>query len=114
MKKSICILCFSFGLFSTFLISCKKEQKPTVDCFPNRATYRQIVNKPASIRQLPSGAFYIIEQGAFDTRLNPCNLSKDFQVDNLDVKLSGEVKITVQGGPGPCCTEDFVILKITR
>ena len=114
MNKAINFLCLSLVLSSTFLVSCKKEKKPTVNCFPNRTTYRQIVNMPASVRQLPGGTFYIIEQGSFDLRLNPCNLPKDFQVDNLDVKLSGDVKTTIQGGPGPCCSEDFVILKITR
>lgn len=102
------------ALFTMSLYSCKKDNNKTDDCFPNETTYRQIVNKQATIRKLPSGLFYIVEQGTIDTKLNPCNLTTDFQVDNLQVTISGDVKATIQGGPGPCCTENLVITKITR
>ena len=58
--------------------------------------------------------FYIIEEGTIDTRLNPCILDKEFQQNNLKVKISGEVKLTIQGGPSPCCLENFVITKISK
>ena len=97
-----------------FLYSCKKDNNKIDDCFPNSTTSRQILNKPATIKQQPGGLFYIVEQGTIDTKLNPCNLTPEFQVDNLLVIISGDVKATVQGGPGPCCTENFVITKIAR
>lgn len=114
MKKTICILSLTVGLCSLLFQSCKKDDTKPIDCFPSADTYRQIVDKPATVRQQPSGTFYIVEQGTIDTKLNPCNLPADFQVDNLQVTISGGVKTTIQGGPGPCCTENFVITKITR
>jgi hypothetical protein len=111
MTKIICILILIVGIA---FISCKKDSTETNDCFPNSTTARQIVNKPATVKQQAGGLFYIIEHGTIDTKLNPCNLATEFKVNNLQVTISGDVKVTVQGGPGPCCTDDFVIKKITR
>lgn len=111
MTKIICTIILIVGIA---FISCEKDSRKTNDCFPNSTTARQIVNKLATVRQQPGGLFYIIEQGSIDTKLNPCNLANEFQVDNLQVTISGDVKATLQGGPGPCCTDDFVITKITR
>ena len=112
MKNYYWVLTISIGLTS-FFQSCKKNVSSTVDCFPNDITTRQITNKQATIK-LTNGQFYIVEQGTIDTKLNPCNLTQEFRVDNLQVTISGDVKATVQGGPAPCCTDNFVISKITR
>lgn len=112
MKNYYWVLTISIGLTS-FFQSCKKNNSSTVDCFPNDITTRQITNKQATIK-LTNGQFYIVEQGTIDTKLNPCNLTQEFRVDNLQVTISGDVKATVQGGPAPCCTDNFVIVKITR
>ena len=93
--------------------SCKKNDTLKTECFPNDITTRTIVDKQAVIK-LVDGKFYIVEQEAIDTKLIPCNLTQDFQVDNLQVTISGDVKATLQGGPGPCCSENFVISKIIR
>jgi|GEM_PF-2011081 len=114
MKKIICILPLTIGLCSLLFQSCKKDNTKPTDCFSKADSYRQIVDKPATVRQQPGGTFFIVEQGTVNTRLNPCNLPTDFQVDNLQVTISGDVKATMQGGPGPCCTEILVITKITR
>ena len=113
MKKTIFIPLF-VGLICFLSNSCKKDNSKKNDCLPTAPTYRQIINKPATIRQQPGGTFYIVEQGTIDGQLIPCNLTADFQIDNLLVTISGDVKATVQGGPGPCCKENFVITKITR
>lgn len=105
---------FVLGLCSTFLCSCKKQEKITTDCFSDVTTVRQIINKPATIRMQPNGNFFIIEQGTIDTKLNPCNLPADFQIDNLNVTLSGNVKFTILNGTFACCTENFVVTKISR
>lgn len=112
MTNKIYTLPFVIG--SLLISSCKKDKAQTNDCFPNATTSRQIINKPATIKQQSAGVFYIVEQGTIDTKLNPCNLTPEFQIDNLLVTISGDVKATVQGGPGPCCTDNFVITKITR
>ena len=102
-------------LFSVLFITCKKQEKNnTSACGSNELTSRVINNKPATIKQLATGLFIIIEQGTIDVTLNPCNLSNEFKIDNLNVKISGEVKNTPQIGPAPCCTNNFVITAITR
>lgn len=93
--------------------SCKKDNKAIADCFAGAATIRQITNKQAVIK-LVDRQFYIVEKAAIDTKLNPCNLVQAFQVADLKVTISGEVKAAVTNGIGPCCTENFVITKITR
>jgi len=80
-------------------------------CYSDAITTRTILNKPATIR-LQSGQYFIVEQGTIDTKLLPCNLSAEFQIDNLPVTISGEVKATAQNAFYPCCIEHFIILKI--
>ena len=112
MKKYITFLSILLGLIILFH-SCKKNDESKTGCFLNDTTARQIINKQASIK-LSNGQFYIVEQGTIDTKLIPCNLTQEFQVDNLQVTISGDIKATVQGGPAPCCSENFVITKIVR
>ena len=57
---------------------------------------------------------YIIEQGYIDSKLIPCNLPMEFYQNDLQIVISGDVKSTIQGGPGSCCNENFVITKISR
>lgn len=96
-----------------FISACKKDKVKTNDCLPDTVAARQILNKRATVQKQPNGLYYLIEQGTIDTKLNPCNLPPDFQIDNLTVTITGEVKLTTQGGPGPCCTDDFVIFMIS-
>jgi hypothetical protein len=105
-----------FFILITIVISCKKEEKKwTPDCFYNAITVRQISNKQAVIKVTATiYGVYIIEQGSIDTKLIPCNLPMEFIQGDLQVIISGDVKATPQGGPGPCCTENFVITKISR
>lgn len=96
------------------LCACKKQSRSsTDDCFPDTSTARYVTNGSAVVSEV-SGEFYLIEQGTIDTRLRPCNLPDDFKTNGLAVKISGEVKSTYQSGVGPCCTENFVITKISR
>jgi hypothetical protein len=74
---------------------------------------KAISNNKAAIR-LEGGQFYIIEQGTIDSKLRPCNLPKEFQVHDLPVTVSGEVKLTQYNGGMPCCTDNFEITKIIR
>ncbi|ANE51676.1 hypothetical protein SY85_15375 [Flavisolibacter tropicus] len=97
----------------TFASSCKKDNHTSPDCLPDTPTYRQVNNRSATIISA-SGEFYILEQGTIDTKLKPCNLPNEFQVNNLQVTISGNVKQTTQGNSQPCCIENFVITRITR
>jgi len=97
----------------TVIFSCKKDNNSNAGCFPNTPTVRQIMNGQATIKEI-SSKFYIVEEGSIDTKLNPCSLPTEYKVDNLQVTISGDVKSKLQGGSEPCCTENFVITKISR
>ncbi len=108
------IFILPFLMLFCSIVSCKKSNDTTTkDCFVNSITLRTILNKQARVIKQGT-AFYIIEQGTFDTKLNPCNLADEYKRENLIVSITGEVKATIQGGPNPCCTEDFYILKISK
>lgn len=100
-------------LLNTLFISCKKENNGNADCNSNASTIREITDQQATVI-LDGGKFFIIEKGTIDTRLIPCNLEKDFQMPNLQVTISGDVKATTKPVNGPCCTENFVINKIAK
>jgi hypothetical protein len=94
--------------------NCKKETGTLItDCFPNDATARQIINRSAVVTVI-GGQAYLVEQGAIDTRLKPCNLPDSLAIQNLAVIVSGAVKATVQQPGTPCCTDNFVITAIRR
>ena len=112
MRHSLTFIAF---VLVTTIISCKKDNNTNTDtdCFPNTTTVRQITNAQATVKAA-AGKFYIIEQGSIDTKLNPCNLAQEFQIDNLQVTISGDVKTTSYAVGEPCCTDNFVITKITK
>jgi hypothetical protein len=98
--------------------SCKKETEEKVrpECFPLATTTRQIVNMKAVVK-LSGGLYYgayIIEEGSIDAKLIPCDLPMEFYKNDLQVIISGDVKQTSQDNFGPCCTNFFVITKITK
>jgi len=101
-----------FGM-AILISSCRKNHNAGNDCFPDAVTVRQIKDKQAIIRSA-GGRFYIVEQGKLDSKLIPCNLAEEFQVDSSIVILSGDVKATLNTAFGPCCTEGFVITKIAK
>ena len=112
MRDSLTLITFS--ILMTIVGSCKKD-KNTTGCFPGASTIRTITNKQAIIKVTATiNPVYIVEQGSIDTKLIPCNLPKEFFQNDLQVFISGDVKSTPQDRPGPCCTENFVITKITR
>lgn len=93
--------------------SCKKQDNPDNTCAVHQPTLRKITEAKATVFQ--SGEkFVMVEQNTIDTRLAPCNLPAEFRLDQLQVIISGDVKATVQAHFGPCCTETFIITKITR
>ena len=109
LMRTLCFLSLIAVCFST---SCTRNTDPSGQCDTNAPTSRKIFNHPATVQSL-NGQFYIIEEGTIDTRLLPCFLSATYQVDNLKVIVSGEVKDPVNDG-GPCCTENFQVTKISR
>jgi len=108
--KKLMRLLFSiltFTVSATFFVSCKKEDKKK-ECFPGVTTVRQIADKSAVVKVTATvNVVYLVEQGAIDTKLIPCNLPKDYMQNDLQVIVSGDVKATQQGF-SPCCSENFV------
>ena len=99
-------------LVVTTVTSCKKD-KTVIDCFPATPTVRELANQEATVK-FTGTQYYIVEKGAIDTKLVPCNLLLEFQSNNLQVKVSGMVKSTASDGSVPCCTQNFVITQITK
>ena len=95
--------------------SCKKEAKKT-PCFGNAATSRVITNKKAIVKLTATAVepVYLVEEGTIDTRLIPCSFPLEFYQQDLQVTVSGEVKVTPHTTMVPCCAENFVITKISR
>ena len=110
------LIFIAFMLVTTTTSSCKKDDNKNTedtDCFPNTATVRQITNVRALVK-VSGGKLYIVEKGSIDTKLNPCTLAQEFQVNNLQVTISGDVKLTSYAAGEPCCTDNFVITKISK
>jgi hypothetical protein len=102
-------------LFMLILIfaACNKDKKPN-GC-ADGATVRQIINKRAVVKVTALiHPVYLIEEGAIDTKLVPCNFPPEFYQGDLEVVISGEVKATSQPAGAHCCFENFVITKISR
>ncbi len=105
-------LLLALGIFSlTICTSCKKDNDSESECSSTAATVRVISNKQATIK-LAGGKYYIVEDGAIDTKLIPCSLPQSFQVENLRVVISGDVKSTVRNTGEPCCSDYCVITSI--
>ena len=93
--------------------ACNKDNKP--EACADGPTVRQLINKRAVIKLTATvHPVYLIEEGAIDTKLVPCNFPTELYQDNLPVIISGEVKATPQPAGLPCCFESLVITKITR
>lgn len=95
--------------------SCTKENK-SPDCLPDSPTIRVIENKKAIVKLTATAVepVYLVEEGAIDTRLIPCNFPMEFYQNDLQVTISGNVKAFQQTMPVTCCAENFVITKISR
>lgn len=94
--------------------ACRPDDSTPQTCFTDATTLRQIIEKPAIVKQQAGGGFLLIESNTIDSRLNPCNLDAAFRVDNLEVIVSGDVKATPRNTLEPCCTDNFVISKIRK
>ena len=93
--------------------ACNKDKKPKACA--DAQTVREVINKRAVIKLTATvHPVYLIEEGAIDTKLVPCNFPAELYQHDLHVTISGEVRATPQQSGQPCCFENFVITKITR
>jgi hypothetical protein len=98
-------------LIISALSSCKKRKDVTADCSPNSPTVRKVTNAQATIKK-DQGKYFIIEKGSIDSKLNPCALPEEYQINDFSITVSGDVKETHQSNI--CCTENFLITKISK
>lgn len=112
LEKSMRSISIFISLLFILCSSCKKNNILDRACFTDTANAGKLINRQAVIK-LSGNDFYMYEQGTIDTKLIPCNLPLDFQVDDLQVLISGYTKQSREGG-NTCCTEILFITKITR
>lgn len=92
-----------------FALSCKKEKTLQSDCYKDMRTVRVIENQNAIVKKA-GNEFFLVENGAIDTRLKACSLPQQFQVNDLPVTITGNVKETQR--EGICCTDNFELREI--
>lgn len=107
MKKAISPIVLTLLFFCN---GCSKQNNvvSSSDCFGDAVTVRVINNQPATVKLL-NGVFYLVENNTIDSKLKPCNLPAELQVNNLQIKISGDVKAIATTSFEPCCTYGFVI-----
>lgn len=115
MRRYLILILYTILILSSN--ACKKDKKEPSpdDCFSGSTIIRQITDAEATVHVTAQvQGIYLVEKGAIDTRLIPCNLPKEFMQHNLKVIISGEVRNGATLAGSPCCAENFVITKITR
>jgi len=94
---------------------CKKEAHviSNAGCDNSVQTVRQISDHKATVAG-SVGSYYLVEDGAIDSRLVPCNLPVEFQQTGLHVQFSADVKATIQLDNVACCRENIVLTNIAK
>jgi hypothetical protein len=102
-------------VLTLYLPACKRENSYE-DCMPDVKTVNTLINVRGKIVSIDSPAKYeiYVGNGADTLAFVPCNLPESFQVQNLQVTVSGLVKYTLD----PCffgyCPQGFVITGISK
>jgi hypothetical protein len=112
MSKSLYTIVSIFSIVALFS-ACNKEGNAPDNCFADRETLRVLDNKTATVNG-NGGSWYLVEEFTYDTKLFPCNLEKEFQVDKLVVKISGNVKAIHETDLAPCCLDGLEITGIKK
>lgn len=111
MKHTLtAILCLVL-LFS--ITACKKNKDAKADCYRDNAVRYEINNQLATVYQV-NGEYYIAEQNTIDTRLFPCNLPEEFQQNNINIYITGQVKSLPYSNTRPAGDAALIITQITR
>lgn len=111
MKHTLtAILCLALLCGST---ACKKNKDANADCYRDNAVRYEINNHAATVHQV-NGEYYITEQNTIDSRLFPCNLPAEFQQNNTNVLVSGQVKSLPYSGTRPAGDAALIITNISR
>lgn len=114
----------SFSLLITYIIclllpACKKNSTAVKNgCDPLSTTSRQLIAKKATVKLTATATYpvYLVEEGAIDTKLIPCNfpVGAEYYQNDLQVIISGDVKPVAAIDYGPCCSENLVITQISK
>jgi hypothetical protein len=99
---------------ASILTACKRENSYQ-DCMPDVKTILTVINSQGKIGFIDSPANYAIYINHPDTaEYIPCNLPESFQIQNLQVIVSGLVKYTLDPCFTPGCPQPFVITQISK
>lgn len=111
MRLTFILLIFAVTLI---LSACKRENSYQ-DCMPDVKTVLTVINGQGKIGLIDSPAKYGIYINHPDTaEYIPCNLPESFQIENLQVTVSGLVKYTLDPCFTPGCPQPFVITQISK
>jgi hypothetical protein len=109
---TICMVCL-------LLPACKKNSTAAKNgCDPLAITSRKIVAKKATVKLTATATYpvYLVEEGSIDTKLIPCNFpaGPEYNQNDLQVTITGDVKPVAAIDYGPCCSENLVITSIAK
>jgi hypothetical protein len=95
------------------LTGCQKEKyAENPDC-SSGAVLQSVVDQPAVVIQLGSD-YYLIPEGSIDSRYYPCSIPEAFRVNDLPVKITGDIRAKASAGPRPCCDYWIQLFSISR
>lgn len=100
-------------IIAVVFTACDKDGNIPDDCYADQQTIRTLNNKTATVNW-DGTTGYLVEEFTYDTRLYPCKLPGEFQVDKLVVKISGDVKAIPEIALAPCCADGIVLTSIKK
>lgn len=104
-----CITALIIGL----LTGCQKDNNSENPDCSSGAVLQSVVDQLAIVKQQGS-EFYLIPEGAIDSKYYPCSIPEAFQVNDLPVKITGDIRAKASAGPGPCCNYWVQLFSISR
>jgi hypothetical protein len=93
--------------------ACDKKANAPDNCYADNETVRVLNDKTLTVHG-GNGSWHLTEEFTYDTRLYPCNLPTEFQVDKLVVLVSGNVKAIPETAQAPCCSDGLEITSIKK
>jgi len=107
-----------FSILSLFLFlnncSQKKDSLSKPWCVDGHPVGKLSNAKAKIIATSIPGIFYIREIGAIDTTYAPCNLPAEFYIDQLTIKVSGNIMPSLVFAGDTCCLLNFTITQISK
>lgn len=105
----ICVMALAIGL----LTGCQKDNtSENPDC-SSGPVLQSVVDQLAIVKQQGS-EYYLFPEGSIDSKYFPCSIPEAFRVNDLPVKITGDIRAKASTGPGPCCSYWVQLFSISR